>query len=122
MADGERINADRRHHARVHVDARVSLFAYRDGEQVTFSGQLDDASQGGVSVYVPTEFEIGDTLRIEVALPYSTSPIRARVVVRSRDTYRYGLQFVELDPTQQESLARACKLIGLMVDTPSSDL
>jgi c-di-GMP-binding flagellar brake protein YcgR len=105
---------DRRNSERVQVEARLRLYAYRDGERLALSGQANDLSEGGLSVYVPTELEIGDTLDLEITLPYSTHPTRAKAVVRTRDNYRYGLQFVDLHPKQQESLARACKLADLM--------
>jgi c-di-GMP-binding flagellar brake protein YcgR len=106
--------SDRRHSNRVHVEARLRLFAYRDAERVAFSGQVNDISEVGLSVFVSAEFEVGDTVEVEVALPYSTGCTRAKAIVRTRDNYRYGLQFVDLHPKQQEALARACKLIGLM--------
>lgn len=105
---------DRRRSQRLHVEGRVRLFANYSGERIVLSGQMNDLSEGGLSVYVSAELEIGQALDVEVTLPYSASSIRARVVIRSRDNHRYGLQFTDVHPGQQQALARACKLIALV--------
>lgn len=88
---------------KVSLSLRVLIQGLAGAEQMYGHGR--DISEGGMAVYVPTDFEIGDTTTIEITFPNSIEKLSLRAVVRNREGFRYGVEFIS--PTQQE-----CALIA----------
>ncbi len=88
---------------KVSLSLRVLIQGPAGAEQMYGHGR--DISEGGMAVYIPTYFEIGDTTTIEITFPNSTEKLSLRAVVRNREGFRYGVEFIS--PTEQE-----CALIS----------
>lgn len=59
-------------------------------------------------------WDVGASVSLQFSVPVATTPVRVRGVVRNRTGYRYGFEFVELTPEQQETISRTCRMLGLL--------
>jgi len=62
-----------------------------------------DASQGGMAVYVPAEIEINDIVVLEL-FSDSEQPLFINGVVKNREGFKYGIEFINPTPEQQGRL------------------
>ena len=54
-------------------------------------------SHGGLAALIPTDLKVGDAVELYFSLPYPVAHVLAEAVVRGRDGYRYGFEFVRLN-------------------------
>jgi len=47
-------------------------------------------------------------------VPVTRNPIRVRGVLRSHSGYRYGFEFVDLNPDQREIIRKTCRTLALL--------
>lgn len=52
-----------------------------------------DVSESGIAAILPVEMPIGGTVELEIKLP--TSRVTACAIVRSRNVFRHGFEFVQ---------------------------
>lgn len=76
-------------------------------------GRAQDLSRGGMSVYVPLELAKGDVIRVMFELPHSRMRFGIEAVVKNRIGFRYGVEFLELTPSETLELERVIKILGL---------
>jgi hypothetical protein len=55
-------------------------------------GRAQDISESGIAVILPAELPIGTALELEIKLP--TAPVATSAIVRSRNAFLYGLEFI----------------------------
>ena len=72
------------------VPLRIHL---RMGELIL--GRTVDISESGVSVMVPLEITIGQQIELDFKLPFE--PVNVHAVVKNKNAFRYGLEFVLTD-------------------------
>ena len=77
-------------------------------------GQGGDICEGGMSVFVPVDLELGQELRLSFQMPYRSSPVQLKAVVRNRARFRYGVEFADMTSDQRETVMAACKALALM--------
>ena len=106
--------SDRRKWHRVTFDSRVRIIIHREQEASTVNGQLSDLSEGGAAIFVPSELKTGDAIEVQMKLPYSSSPVHVKALVRSRSSFRYGVEFVDLTVPVRRVLTRACSVLKLV--------
>ena len=94
------------------IPVAVSLLV--NGERTKFHSQATDVSRGGLSVFMTREIAIGVSVQLEFLLPYSSSPLLVRGIVRTRHGFNHGIEFVNPTPEQQEVLERTCKVLTLL--------
>lgn len=58
-------------------------------------GHTVDVSESGISAMLTIEVPIGEVVELEFTLPFG--PVRIYALVRQRNAFRYGFQFVELN-------------------------
>ncbi len=74
------------------VDFSVKIAIYQDAGKVLIPGQITEMSEGGMMVYAGLSLQPGDLVEVEFERPaQQTVP----AVVRTRDGYSFGLEFVE---------------------------
>lgn len=61
-----------------------------------------DVSQGGMAVYVPAELEVGNIVLLELSFPGLQQPIALSGAVKNRTGFKYGVEFNQPTPQQQE--------------------
>lgn len=67
-----------------------------------------------MSVFVPLDLEVGLELKLSFNMPYRSTPVQLKAVVRNRSRFRYGLEFIDLTREQREMIEAACKTLSLM--------
>jgi c-di-GMP-binding flagellar brake protein YcgR len=103
---------DRRQHERVPVDLRVTWVS---GEGTTVRGAVGracDLSQGGISVFLPKSLQLGELSELQFKLPISPEPFRVRVVLRTRESFRYGFEFLSLTSHQRALIQQLCQTLS----------
>ncbi len=112
MDNSESAKANRRFE-RFEVEARVKVSVTRKGEKVVFTGTAHDISVGGMALFLGGDLNIGETVTVTFALVFSTQLVITGVV-RSRDRYEYGIEFLNPSKTQQEEIIRNCRALSLL--------
>ena len=107
--------ADRRRFPRYPVDVEVKVVREgSDGVNTFFHGRRSEVGEGGLAVFVAHEFTLGDVVRVITRFPYSTRPLECHAVVRNRDSYCYGMEFVGLGEGEREFIARTCRFLAMI--------
>jgi len=105
--------SDRRRSLRFELDASLVVRPTNNRKRV-IQGRVVDLSCTGISALIAAELAIGDVLELECGLPYSSEVVRLEGAIRSREGYRYGLEFVGVIASDQEKINRACVALTLL--------
>jgi len=100
--------------SRFDVDMRVRVTPDTNDSLVYWFGQANDIGEFGMSVFVPTELELGSVVRIDFNLPYCSQKITLRGTVRNRSSFRYGVEFYYPTRLEREMILRACKMMSVL--------
>src|SRR6266481_3673809 len=93
-----------RRHERMNANLRVELeFA---GEQKKLFAQTSDISLGGMACYISKEMAAQEQLVVVMPLPYSRDTLRLSATVRSRNSFRYGMEFTDISAEDQAKLQK----------------
>lgn len=65
---------------------------YQDAGKVLIPGQVTELSEGGMMVYAGLSLQPGDLVEVEFERPVQQI---VQAVVRSREGYSFGLEFVQ---------------------------
>ncbi len=85
------------------LDLPIRLILRRDGNTTSIiSARGSEVSEGGMLVFAGTELKTGDEIAVEFTPPFSSEPIRVRAVIRNRAGYKYGTEFLSLNPEEKE--------------------
>src|SRR3954466_2051379 len=98
---------------RYDVEIRVKVSVSRKSQQVSLSGTAHDISEGGMAMFVVGDLEVGETIEIDFAMPYSQRRV-LRGVVRNRDSYQYGVQFLNPTAEDRHDIVRNCRALALL--------
>jgi hypothetical protein len=101
----EIVEARRHRRFKLEVDVRVYP---RDCPVVR--GHTVDISESGISAMMRVEVPVGEVVRLEFALPLGDVEVLA--MVRQRNAFRYGFQFVESGPAG-DTIARTCTQLAV---------
>lgn len=99
---------------RFHVDVRVTATVRSGGKTITVHGRGTDISIGGMAAYLACDLVVGEEIKLELALPYSTTPISVTGAVRNRDGFKYGIEFTLISEDQQGMIERTCSALALL--------
>ncbi|MDR3764652.1 MAG: PilZ domain-containing protein [Acidobacteriota bacterium] len=113
MAD-ERAFQEKRRWPRFRVTMRAWLRVSRNGIEHAATGTCYDISEGGTRLFLASELHPGEELRMKLALPYG-SPIEILGVVRNRNRYEYGVEFVDVNSEERANLLRNCTALALLM-------
>ena len=83
-------------------------------ERRVMRGRSLNINEGGIAGVFTAGWAAGTSVNLQFSVPIATIPVRVRGVVRNRAGYRYGFEFVELTPEQQETISRICRTLGLL--------
>lgn len=96
------------------VDFRVQVQYFNKGNAESAHGRGSDLSEGGMAVYAAAEIEEGQHIKVEFTLPYPRRQFTIEAVVRNKQGYRYGLEFVALSSLQREDIKKLCETTSLV--------
>jgi hypothetical protein len=94
---------------RYKVDLSVRMKAWRGGAFQTVEGHGSDVCEGGLALAVPTDLQVGESVTLEVRLPYSEHPLMLSGAVRNVKAGTYGIEFVGLGEQQRQAIIRLCE-------------
>ena len=75
-------------------------------------GRGHDVSCGGMSLYTPLELAEGDTIKVAFELPNSRMQFGVSAVVKNRNGFRYGIEFVKLTSKEVAEIRRVTGVLG----------
>ena len=73
-------------------------------------GHSVDISESGISAMLRVEVPVGEVVRLEFTLPLGDVEVHA--LVRQRNAFRYGFQFIGSGPTD-DLIARTCRQLAV---------
>jgi len=101
------LGVDARRHPRYKLDVEICVYA-RDCEVVR--GRTVDISESGISAMLRIEVPVDEVVRLEFSLP--TGDVEVHAMVRQRNAFRYGFQFVE-SSSAQDLIGRTCRQLAV---------
>jgi c-di-GMP-binding flagellar brake protein YcgR len=105
---------DKRQWKRYKVDLRVRIVFTKDGARQSAFARGFDVSEGGMAIFSAVELQSGDHVDVEFSLPRSRMPLLIKSVVRNREGYRFGLEFLTLSHSQRLDIVRLCETALLL--------
>ena len=102
-SQAERLS-DARQHSRFKLDGDLKIYSRISSVVI---GRTVDISEAGLAAILQIEVPVNQVVRLEFKLPHDRVSIRA--LVRQRNAFRYGFQFVEPDSDAQELINRFCR-------------
>jgi len=75
-------------------------------------------SESGISAMLRVEVPVGEVVRLEFALPLGDVEVLA--MVRQRNAFRYGFQFMESGPAG-DTIARTCRQLAVEQPVPDRE-
>lgn len=98
---------DARRHPRYRLEMEICIYARN---MPVVRGHTVDISESGISAMLRIEVPLGEVVRMEFKLPAGAVEVHA--LVRQRNAFRYGFQFVE-DSSAHEVIGRTCRQLAL---------
>ena len=86
------------------LDVAIKVYSRNVG---LLTGRTVDISETGIAVMLKIEAPLNEVVQLEFKLPHG--PVAVRALVRQRDAFRYGFQFVEPNSEAQELIRRTCR-------------
>lgn len=72
-------------------------------------------NEAGIAGVFATEWDIGASVNLQFSVPFASAPVRVKAVVRNRESYRYGFEFVDVTPDYRGTISRTCRMLGLFL-------
>lgn len=115
MTDARNPHEERRKWKRYSIDIAVKVkVSGSDGISTYCYGRGNDVGEGGMCLYIAHELKVGRVIDLTLTLPYSDRPIQCKVVVRNRESFKYGVEFKELGTIDREILFETCRKLGVI--------
>ncbi|MGA7376702.1 MAG: PilZ domain-containing protein, partial [Candidatus Sulfotelmatobacter sp.] len=94
----------RRHSLRYSLQEPLDVTVLRSGVPDSVPGRSLNLGAGGLAAVLAGELLSGEVVGVEIHLPKTAAPLRARARVRHHDKLRCGLEFVGLSADQQAAI------------------
>jgi c-di-GMP-binding flagellar brake protein YcgR len=91
------------------IDLALSIKLWRSGAFHTLEGCGNNVSQGGMAFTLALSLQVGETVSLEVVLPFSEHPLTLTGVVRHCQGTKYGVEFIGLREQQRRAIVRFCE-------------
>jgi hypothetical protein len=97
-----------RRHQRLELETEVTVYS----ESGVLPGRTLDISESGIAAILPVALKIGETVELRIKLPITVAT--ARAVVRNRNIFRHGFEFLQpmRDVLGHEAADDACQICG----------
>ncbi len=106
--------ADDRRWERLAVVIPVIITVLLNGQRLSLRGQASDISRGGMRLFLTRELDSGTSLTLEFLIPYNTMGFVLRGIIRNRDGFTHGVEFLTPTVYQQQMIERTCKVFKLL--------
>jgi len=104
---------------RYRINVPVRVVVQRPDKTVIVSGRGMELNEGGIALFAGVELKLGQRVEIEFTPPYDGQPLRVRGVIRNRNGYNYGSEFLLLDredKIQAEQIRHVLQAMGSPAD------
>ncbi len=105
-----------RRHPRYKLETPIRVYP-RNARFV--QGDSVDISESGISAMLRVEVPVGEVVRLEFSLP--AGDVEVHALVRQRNAFRYGFQFVETS-SAQDLIGRTCRQLAVEVATSGKEV
>ncbi len=103
-----------RRFTRYNIDVAVKVRIKASGGVTSYCyGRGNDISEGGLRIFLNHELVVGKVINLSLTLPHTDRSIFCEVLVRNREGFEYGLEFVTISDTDRALLAKACQMLGV---------
>jgi c-di-GMP-binding flagellar brake protein YcgR len=106
------INA--RRFPRYEIDTELDVARLGAGDHPVMRGRSLNISEAGMAGVFVTGWATGTVVTLKFPVPVVSTPLNVDAIVRSRSDYRYGFEFVELNPVQREIINKTCRTLALL--------
>lgn len=100
-----------RRHPRYKLEVEVRVYPRNSA---VVRGHSVDLSESGISAMLRDEVPLGEVVRLEFAL--ATGEVDIHALVRQRNAFRYGFEFLEAI-SQIQIIQRACRQLAVTQST-----
>lgn len=121
QAEAQPTLSQRRKHERFELDSQLTAAITGVKEAGVMRGRSLDISQAGIAGVFAAGWDVGTIVNLEFVVPLKSTPFSVIAIVRNRNYYRYGFEFVGLSPGQQEMIFRTCRTLALLQSGTSPD-
>ena len=91
---------------RYNVNVPIRVIVSRAMKASIFDGRGTSLSEGGMALFAGAELRPGDQVAVEFTPPFSSPPIRVAARICNRTGYHYGVEFLDIDNAQRQSVAQ----------------
>ncbi len=106
---------EQRRWARYRAHMVTCVIAQKQTKAVIVSGRGSELNHGGMTVFAGIELAINDQIRVIFTPPNGGEPMTLQCVVRDRNGYTYGVEFIP-DENQCEQVSRMQRILDAMED------
>ena len=110
---------NKRRSARYQLNVPVGIILRREDATLMRDGRGTELGELGICVLASLELGVGEKLGIEFTIPYSGEPIRVSSVVRNRNGYRYGCEFIPESQAEQKDVVRLRQALQIFAGGPT---
>ena len=112
-------NSEQRRSVRYKLDVPLRIILHKIDATLIRQGRGTELNECGLCVLAGVELTVGDDVKIEFTLPYSGEPIRVSGVVRNRNGYRYGCEFIPGDDGERDAVTRLRQVLQTFAEEKS---
>ena len=105
---------DGRRFPRYEIDTEVDVATVGARDQRVMRGRSLNISKAGMAGLFVTGWSAGTAVTLKFPVPVVSSPLSVDAIVRSRSDYRYGFEFMELNPVQRQIISKTCRILALL--------
>jgi hypothetical protein len=106
--------ANTRRWPRYKIDVPIRAIVHNGSTTKLVDGRGTEINEGGLTVFAGLELRVGDNVEVEFTPPYSGQPIRVRCLVRNRRGYTYGVEFLRLNPEDEQKVLMISQALQAM--------
>jgi archaellum component FlaG (FlaF/FlaG flagellin family) len=92
------------------MNLKIAVQVFREGVVESLWGRCNEIGQDGMSATLTRELQPGEVATLEFTLPATVTATKLRAVVRYRNGYRHGFEFLTLTEGLREALLRALSI------------
>jgi hypothetical protein len=100
--------AERRRTWRSDIDRRIRVNFVLQGKPTRIYGRMRDVSRDGIGAVIPCYLSIDEKVTLEFSLEDGHEGT-ASAIVSHRHGFHYGFEFISIEPSLGEAIARMCK-------------
>jgi len=98
---------------RYQLDVRMHVHVFREGVSTTIWGRSTMLGKEGIGGTITGDLESGEVVGLEFVLPLCSQPVKLRAIVRYRNGFQYGFEFLAVDTQQRDAIQRACDILPM---------